>query len=79
MTQKPKTSGIFKDTSLLPDENPDIRKEAISLLGEDVAQKWLNAKNIQLRLQTPNELIGTPDEPLVRNILRTIKTGNFDY
>jgi len=55
------------DTTLLDDENPDIRKEIIETIGKD----WLHTKNVLLNNRTPEDLIGTPDEIQLRDILRS--------
>ena len=55
------------DTSLLEDESPDIRNEIIQTLGEE----WLHTKNILLNNRMPAELIGTPDEIHLRDIMRS--------
>jgi hypothetical protein len=57
-----------QDTSLLPDEDPDIRGEILSTIGEE----WLFEKNIWLAGRTPQELLGTPDEFLVRDLVRSV-------
>ena len=43
---------------LLPDEDPDLRREILRTIGEE----WLNAKNLWLEGRSPNDLIGTRDE-----------------
>jgi hypothetical protein len=60
----------FRDTSLLPDEDPNLRREILKVAGEG----WLHAENIRLGGHTPAELIGTPDEFRVRLVLRSIKS-----
>ena len=55
------------DLSLLDDENPDIRKEIIETIGE----QWLHTKNVMLDDRTPEELINTPEEVLLRDMLRS--------
>ena len=55
------------DTALLPDENPDLRAEIVQTIGEE----WLFAKNSWLGGKTPNEVIGTPNEYKVRDIVRS--------
>ncbi|WP_027515689.1 antitoxin Xre/MbcA/ParS toxin-binding domain-containing protein [Bradyrhizobium sp. WSM1417] len=54
------------DTTLLDDENPDIRKEIVKTIGED----WLHTKNILFNNRKPEELIGTPEEIRLRDIVR---------
>jgi hypothetical protein len=55
------------DTSLLEDENPDIRREIIDTVGEE----WLVTKNAMLDNRAPQELIGTREEFHLRNMLRS--------
>jgi hypothetical protein len=40
-------------------------------------QAWLNTPLVQLRGQKPIDLIGTPEEALVRNMIGRIKYGQF--
>ena len=44
---------------LLPGEDPDLRAESTRMVGTE----WLSAKNVALGGKTPEQLIGTPDEP----------------
>ena len=60
---------LYQDMSLLPDEDPNLRREILDTLGED----WLHTKNWRLAGHTPEELIGTPSEFRVRVVLRSIK------
>ncbi len=39
--------------------------------------KWLDAKNDQLGGEKPRDLVGTPKEPVLRNLLEAIKYGSF--
>lgn len=61
------------DQELLPGENPDIKKEILEVVGEE----WLNAKNTWFSGQTPLAIIGTPDEPKLRDVIRSIKAADF--
>jgi hypothetical protein len=63
----------YRDTSLLPDEDPNLRREILDVVGEE----WLHAKSILLAGHSPEELIGTPDEFKVRIALRLIKGVEF--
>jgi uncharacterized protein (DUF2384 family) len=54
---------------LLDGENPDIREEARDIAGE----QWLHEPNSRLMGRTPEELIGSPQEVLVRDVLRSLK------
>jgi hypothetical protein len=38
---------------------------------------WLDQPNLNIGLRTPRELIGTPDEVHVRNMLLAAKYGQF--
>ena len=60
-----------QDTSLLPDEDPNLRKEIENSIGDG----WLNAKNIWLGNRAPSELLGTPDEFHVRALLRSLRAA----
>jgi hypothetical protein len=55
------------DTSLLPGESKDLSEDVLKVVGEE----WLLAKNLYLGNRAPNELIGTPEEFRVRNMLRS--------
>ena len=59
------------DTTLLDDENEDLRKEIVETVGEE----WLHTKNAMLNGRAPEELIGTPDELHVRDMLRSFLLG----
>jgi hypothetical protein len=61
----------FRDMSLLPDEDPNLRGEILRSIGEE----WLNAKNVWLEGRSPNDLIGTRDEFQVRDLFRSIKAA----
>ena len=56
---------------LPPDESPDIRKEASKFFKN--VDKWLATENSNLAGRTPNEVIGSGDEAIVRDLLRRIK------
>ena len=63
----------YRDTSLLPDEDANLTREILDVVGEE----WLHAKSILLGGHSPKELIGTPDEFQVRIALRLIKSAEF--
>jgi hypothetical protein len=67
----PDTMAVFQDTSLLPDEDPDLTREILGTIGEE----WLKTKNIWLEGRAPYDLIGTPEEFRVRDLLRSIKAA----
>ncbi len=54
---------------LLPGEHKDIRIDVRELL--DNADSWLATPNFNLRGRRPLDLIGTPDEQLLRDTLRS--------
>ncbi len=39
--------------------------------------KWLDTRNDQLGGEKPRDLVGTPKEPVLRNLLEGIKYGWF--
>jgi hypothetical protein len=57
-----------QNVELLPGENPDIRVDVGYLL--ENADAWLKSPNVRLDGRAPQELIGTPEEIKIRNILR---------
>ena len=62
---------IAKDPEPLEFSMPELVKEIRDLIPD--AERWLNTPNGQLRGHAPSELVGTPEENLVRNLLREIK------
>jgi uncharacterized protein (DUF2384 family) len=64
----PQRAVISQSVELLPGENTDIRVDVGFLL--ENADVWLKTPNTRLDGRTPQELIGTPDEVKIRNILR---------
>jgi hypothetical protein len=63
----------FRDTTLVPGEDPDLAREIRSTIGEE----WLFAKNVWLAGRTPSELLGTRDEFEVRDLLRSIRVASL--
>jgi hypothetical protein len=64
-----------KPFELQEGESPDILHDIrITIPNPD---QWLDAPNPHLGLQKPRDLIGTDQEPLIRNILRSIWNGIF--
>ena len=53
---------------LLPDEDPKFRNEILRTVGEE----WLHTPNVWLAGHTPEDLLGTPSEFQVRDILRSV-------
>ena len=43
----------------------------------DKPDRWLDTANDQLGGQKPRDLVGTPNEPVLRNLLEAIKYGSF--
>jgi uncharacterized protein (DUF2384 family) len=65
------TGGTVMDSAiLLPSEHPDIRIDVDELLSN--ADEWLETPNSNFGGRRPLELIGTPDELLLRETLRSI-------
>ena len=58
---------------LLPDEKANLEEEIRNLLLN--ADEWLDAPNDQLGGARPWDLIGTDQEPLLRNLVRAAKYG----
>jgi hypothetical protein len=73
----PKTSPPYFDENdiphLLDGEDPDIRKEAEQVLGPD----WVKTPNSRLGGRTPEQAIQDDQTFWVRDILRSIKYGEF--
>jgi hypothetical protein len=63
----------YLDMSLLPDEDPNLKREILKVVGEE----WLYAENTRLGGHSPQDLIGTPDEFRVRLVLRSIKSTDL--
>ena len=61
------------DTS--PDTRSDLLKDIEDIFADPEA--WLNTALIELGGRKPIDLIGTPDEELVRNITESIKHGLY--
>jgi hypothetical protein len=58
---------------LFPDENPDLREEVKTLLPNGAA--WMETQNFLFEGRKPSQLLGTPEEFRVRNLIRAIKHG----
>jgi len=58
---------------LFPDENPDLREEVKTLLPNGAA--WIETQNFLFEGRKPSQLLGTPEEFRVRNLIRAIKHG----
>jgi hypothetical protein len=43
----------------------------------DKPNKWLDTENDQLGGEKPRDLVGTPKEPVLRDLLEAIKHGSF--
>ena len=59
--------------------DPDQLRELLKDIEDTFAdpEAWLNMPNLRLAGQKPIDLIGTPDEKLVRYIIDSIKYGLF--
>ncbi|MDQ2688421.1 MAG: hypothetical protein M3Y28_11210 [Armatimonadota bacterium] len=55
---------------LLPGEHEDIREDVRALFSN--ADEWMDAPSPKFHFRKPNDLIGTPDERLIRDMLRQI-------
>ena len=62
-------------TNTSPQAKSDLLKDIEDIFADPEA--WLNTPLIQLRGQKPIDLIGTPDEVLVRNMIQRIKHGLY--
>jgi hypothetical protein len=58
---------------LLPGTKADIHQEIAALVADPA--RWLVTPNDQLGGLQPQDLIGTPREQLLRDLLRAIKYG----
>jgi hypothetical protein len=61
---------LAQSQGLQPGEHSDIRLDVNELLAN--GEEWLVAPNTNYGGRRPSELIGTPDEILVRNTLRSV-------
>ncbi len=59
-------------TLLIEGEHQDIRIDVRQLLGETQADRWLATPNLNFEGRRPLDLVGTPDERLVRDSLRSV-------
>lgn len=66
--------GIPKKTPS-PRTLPSIEDMVRDLVAEP--DKWLDMENDQLGGQKPRNLIGSSQEPVLRNLLEAIKYGSF--
>ena len=65
---------IPKKTSTTP-SLPSIEALVRELVAEP--DRWLDTENDQLGGEKPRNLLGTPKEPVLRNLLEAIKYGSF--
>lgn len=63
----------------LTDRDPDLDADINDLIREVVPDPdaWKNAPNPVLGMSRPVDLIGTPREPILRDLLRAAKQGSF--
>ena len=64
-SQKPPPTNAFPSVE-------DLVRELI-----DQPDTWLDTENDQLGGEKPRKLVGTPKEPVLRNLLEAIKHGSF--
>jgi antitoxin Xre/MbcA/ParS-like protein len=62
-------------TDTAPDTRSDLLKDIEDIFADP--ETWLNMPNLRLAGRKPIDLIGTPDEELVRNITESIKHGLY--
>ncbi len=60
-------------SDLLPDEDADIRNEIRNVVKD--SGRWLDTPNDVFGGVAPDKLIGTPDENLIRELIRRLKHG----
>jgi uncharacterized protein (DUF2384 family) len=65
----PPENTILSAAPLLPGEHTDIRLDVQALL--ENAEEWLTTPNSNFGGRPPRELIGTPEEVLLRETLRS--------
>jgi|HubBroStandDraft_3_1064219.scaffolds.fasta_scaffold1143767_1 hypothetical protein len=58
---------------LFPNENPDLREEAKTVLPNGAA--WLDTPNFLFEGRKPADLIGTAEEFRVRDLVRAVMHG----
>jgi hypothetical protein len=65
----------------IPKKNPrSTPAPSVEDLARDLIDKpdvWLDSENEQLGGEKPRDLIGTAKEPVLRNLLESIKFGSF--
>jgi uncharacterized protein (DUF2384 family) len=66
---------LQQTTNSSPQTKSDLLKDIEDIFADPEA--WLNTPLIQLRGRKPIDLIGTPEEELVRNMIAAIKYGQF--
>jgi len=64
-----------QEADLLPGEHEDIREDVRALFSN--ADEWMDAPNTRFVMRKPNDLVGTPDERLLRDMLREIAYGGM--
>ena len=69
----PSMMSLHASPQRLSEEKADIEEEIRDLLLN--ADEWLDAPNDQLGGARPWDLIGTDQEPLLRNLVRAAKHG----
>lgn len=69
------TAELETKGELLPGEHEDIHEDVRALLSN--ADEWMDAPNPRFVMRKPSDLIGTPDEWLLRDLLREITYGGM--
>lgn len=54
---------------------PSVEQLARELIAEP--DRWLDTENDQLGGEKPRDLVGTPKEQMVRDLLEAVKHGSF--
>ncbi len=59
--------------TLFADESADLKHEVARIVADP--EVWLHTPNMHLGGESPIDLIGTPEEQRLRDLLRAIKHG----
>jgi uncharacterized protein (DUF2384 family) len=62
-----------------PKGDPDDRKSTLDLIAEVIpdSEQWLDTPHPLLGTKSPRELIGCPEEAVLRNLVLGLKDGIF--
>lgn len=64
---------VSERPSLFNGESPDVKEDAKKVIPN--CEVWFSTPNLLLGFRTPAELIGTKEEPRVRDLIRALKHG----